>query len=80
MSTISKFGFGTTAFMYVMFSFGNHSWDPMTWNSIATYWFGCLSATGWMTGLLVVGLGIDEEIKYNKNRKKSSYDDVFGKH
>lgn len=77
MKTVLTFGLITTAMMYVFFSFGNHSWDPMTWNPLATYWFGVLSVLGWILGLLVVGLGMDEDIK---DRRKSPYDEVFGKH
>lgn len=68
MKTIFSFGLITTALMYLFFSFGNHSWDPMTWNVSSTYWFGCLSSLGWIVGLLVVALDMDKE-----------YDDEFFK-
>lgn len=60
MKTILNLGLGTTLFMYVMFSFGSHSWDPMTWDPSVTYWFGGFSALGFMTGMMVTYLDPDK--------------------
>lgn len=76
MKTVLTFGLMTMALMYLFFSIGNHSWDPMTWTPESSYWFGALSILGWVLGLLVKGLGMDQDLK---ERKKSPYDEVFGK-
>ena len=54
MKTIFSFGIITTLLMYMFFSFGNKSWNPMTWNVASNYWFGSLSTLGWVFGLLIV--------------------------
>jgi hypothetical protein len=64
MKTILSYGIGTTLFMYIMFSFGSHSWDPMTWNWNSNYWFGCLSGLGWFTGILVHWTGLDKDQEF----------------
>lgn len=66
MNTILKFGFGTTLFLYIMFSLGNHSWDPMLWESPSNYFFGTFSAMGFLTGMMVVVLGLDQDINKRK--------------
>lgn len=63
MKIILLFGIITTLLMYVFFSFGNHSWNPMTWIYESIYWFGCLSTLGWIIGLLVVALEINKPIQ-----------------
>lgn len=60
MKTILSFGIGTTLFMYFFISLYNHTWDIMNYSKDSVYWFGCLSATGWITGLAVKALGMDK--------------------
>lgn len=78
MKTILLFGIVTMGLAYLFFSFGNHTWDPMQYNSDSTYWFGAISFLGWMTGLIVAGLGLDEDIKELKKSRKL-YDDLYDK-
>ena len=63
MKTILTFGIGTTLFMYFFTSLYNHTWDIMNYSGDSVYWFGSLSAIGWIFGLLVKCLRLDKPLE-----------------
>ncbi len=60
MKTILSFGFGTTLFIYFFISLYNHTWDVMNFSQDSVYWFGSLSALGWVAGFMIKSLELDK--------------------
>lgn len=75
MKSILIGGMFCTAFIYIIISLFNHSWNAMTWSQDSVYWFGCLSGLGWFASLMMEILDLNKTI----NDKPSPYDEVFGK-
>ena len=66
MKTILSFGLITMALSYLFVSMHNHTWDIMKYSVESTYWFGALTALGFIAGCLVRVLGLDEPFKWNQ--------------
>jgi hypothetical protein len=41
-----------TAFVYLLISMFNKTWDIMKYSQDSTYWFGCLIGLGWFACFL----------------------------
>jgi hypothetical protein len=61
MKTILTLGFSTGLFAYFFISLYNKTWDIMNFSGDSVYWFGSITAIGFIAGMMISVLGLDKK-------------------